>query len=193
LAAFDFDQAEAARAEGFEAIRGAETGDADAGFHGGAHSGGAGRDGHGLAVDLERDLCGGLARGRPVVDLFDERHGVISSRGVTGRSKSSAKWRRGLDTGYEIKPPRPQSDPSLITSSRSSSSSRFSVRSVPAMILSITSTPRVEPMRQGVHLPQLSIAQNSIAKRACWARSTASWKTPTPPCPSTPPRSAKDS
>ena len=32
---------------------------------------------------------------------------------------------------------------------------------------SITSTPRTEPMRQGVHLPQDSIAQNSIAKRAC--------------------------
>ena len=31
------------------------------------------------------------------------------------------------------------------------------------MMRSITSTPRVEPMRQGVHLPQLSIAQNSIA------------------------------
>ena len=34
------------------------------------------------------------------------------------------------------------------------------------MIRSITSTPRVEPIRQGVHLPQLSAAQNSIAKRA---------------------------
>ena len=30
------------------------------------------------------------------------------------------------------------------------------------------STPRVEPMRQGVHLPQLSMAQNSMAKRACF-------------------------
>ena len=33
----------------------------------------------------------------------------------------------------------------------------------PAMIRSITSTPRIEPMRQGVHLPQDSMAQNSIA------------------------------
>jgi hypothetical protein len=28
---------------------------------------------------------------------------------------------------------------------------------------SMTSTPRVEPMRQGVHLPQDSMAQNFIA------------------------------
>ena len=32
--------------------------------------------------------------------------------------------------------------------------------------VSITSTPRVEPIRHGVHLPQDSIAQNSIAYRA---------------------------
>ena len=37
---------------------------------------------------------------------------------------------------------------------------------------SITSTPRVEPMRQGVHLPQDSMAQNSKAKRACFSMST---------------------
>ena len=34
--------------------------------------------------------------------------------------------------------------------------------SSPARILSMVSTPRVEPMRQGVHLPQLSMAQNSM-------------------------------
>ena len=33
----------------------------------------------------------------------------------------------------------------------------------------MVSTPRVEPMRHGVHLPQDSMAQNSIAKRACLA------------------------
>ena len=52
------------------------------------------------------------------------------------------------------------------------------------MIRSITSTPRVEPMRQGVHLPQHSIAQNSMAKRACFARSTVSSNTTMPPWPS---------
>ena len=59
-------------------------------------------------------------------------------------------------------------------------------RSRPAMILSIVSTPRVEPMRQGVHLPQLSFAQNSKAKRACLARSTLSLNTTMPPWPSMP-------
>src|SRR3546814_14834790 len=44
----------------------------------------------------------------------------------------------------------------------------------PAMIRSIVSTPRVEPIRQGVHLPQLSTAQNSIANRAICAMSTLS-------------------
>ena len=34
------------------------------------------------------------------------------------------------------------------------------------MIRSTVSTPRVEPMRHGVHLPQLSLAQNSNANRA---------------------------
>ena len=43
---------------------------------------------------------------------------------------------------------------------------------MPAMIRSITSTPRTEPMRHGVHLPQDSIAQNSMAKRAMRAMST---------------------
>ena len=40
----------------------------------------------------------------------------------------------------------------------------FSGTRSPARILSMVSTPRVEPIRQGVHLPQDSIAQNSIAK-----------------------------
>ena len=40
------------------------------------------------------------------------------------------------------------------------------------MILSTVSTPRVEPMRHGVHLPQLSTAQKARAKRAWRAMST---------------------
>jgi hypothetical protein len=44
----------------------------------------------------------------------------------------------------------------------------------------MTSTPRVAPIRQGVHLPQLSIAQNSIANRAIFAMSTVSSKTTRP-------------
>ncbi len=40
----------------------------------------------------------------------------------------------------------------------------FSVMRSPRRILSMVSTPRVEPIRHGVHLPQDSTAQNSIAK-----------------------------
>ena len=58
------------------------------------------------------------------------------------------------------------------------------------MILSTVSTPRVEPIRQGVHLPQLSLAQNSMAKRAWRAMSTLSSKTTIPPWPSIPPAAA---
>ena len=50
---------------------------------------------------------------------------------------------------------------------------------------SMTSTPRVEPMRHGVHLPHDSMAQNSIAKRASCAMSAVSSCTTTPPWPST--------
>ena len=54
------------------------------------------------------------------------------------------------------------------------------------MILSITSTPRTEPMRQGVHLPHDSMLQNSSAKRAWCAMSTVSSNTTTPPWPISP-------
>ena len=61
------------------------------------------------------------------------------------------------------------------------------------MILSITSMPRTEPMRHGVHLPQDSAAQNSMAKRAWRAMSTVSSNTTTPPWPISPSRAAKAS
>ena len=57
----------------------------------------------------------------------------------------------------------------------------------------MTSTPRTEPMRHGVHLPHDSSAQNSMANRACCAMSTVSSNTTTPPCPSMPPASTTDS
>ena len=91
-----------------------------------------------------------------------------------------------LSTGSGVRPPSAQSEPSSMVSQRSSSSVRFAARSLSAMIRSITSTPRVEPMRQGVHLPQDSMAQNSMAKRACWARSTVSSNTTMPPWPTMP-------
>ena len=57
----------------------------------------------------------------------------------------------------------------------------------------MVSTPRVEPIRHGVHLPQDSMAQNSIAKRACFAMSTLSSNTTMPPWPIRPSRAAKAS
>jgi hypothetical protein len=48
---------------------------------------------------------------------------------------------------------------------------------------SINSTPRVDPIRHGVHLPQLSTAQNSMAKRARRPMSALSSTTTTPPWP----------
>ncbi len=47
----------------------------------------------------------------------------------------------------------------------------------------MTSTPRVEPTRQGVHLPHDSLAQNSIANRAIAPASMVSSKTTIPPWP----------
>lgn len=60
-------------------------------------------------------------------------------------------------------PPIAQSEPCSMVSHRSRSRMTCCGRFWLLVILSITSTPRVEPMRQGVHLPQDSIAQNSIA------------------------------
>ena len=60
-------------------------------------------------------------------------------------------------------PPSPHREPCTIVSHSSSRSRTLRSPSSPARMRSITSTPRVEPIRQGVHLPQDSIAQNSIA------------------------------
>ena len=57
----------------------------------------------------------------------------------------------------------------------------------------MTSTPRVDPMRHGVHLPHDSLAQNSIAKRAIAEQSTVSSNTTTPPWPTIAPASANAS
>ena len=76
---------------------------------------------------------------------------------------------------------------------RSSSTAMFAAGLSPAMILSTVSAPRVEPIRHGVHLPQDSCAQNSIANRACLAMSTVSSNTTTPPCPTMPLRAANAS
>ena len=65
----DLDQAEPARAEGLEAVGGAELGHLDAGVDRRAHQRGALRHGDLEAVDAERDGLGGSARRRAAVDL----------------------------------------------------------------------------------------------------------------------------
>ena len=61
------------------------------------------------------------------------------------------------------------------------------------MIRSITSTPRTEPTRHGVHLPHDSSAQNSMANLACAAMSTVSSNTTMPPWPTMAPAAANAS
>ncbi|CLP81510.1 Uncharacterised protein [Mycobacterium tuberculosis] len=92
-----------------------------------------------------------------------------------------------------MKPPSAQSEPNFIVLQRSASSALFFSGSMPWAILSAVSTPRVEPMRQGVHLPQLSMAQNSIANRACFSMSAESSKTVMPAWPIRPSLAAKAS
>src|SRR4051812_32049540 len=79
--------------------------------------------------------------------------GYHSAASSLGRSKSSGKYLIALCTGTGVSPPIAHSEPSSMVWQRSSSSIRFCSRSTPATILSITSTPRTEPIRQGVHLP----------------------------------------
>ena len=98
-----------------------------------------------------------------------------------------AEMIEGAEDRHGREPPSAQSEPSVITSQRSRKSSTFFWRSIPATILSTVSAPRVEPTRQGVHLPQLSLAQKWKAKRAWRAMSTVSSNTTMPPWPSIPP------
>src|SRR5208282_1079316 len=128
--------------------------------------------------------------------LFNERHWRVSYSAACrrgGAPKSSGKWISALITGYGVKPPSAHSDPNFKVLQRSSSSAVLAARFSLRMIRSITSMPRVEPTRHGVHLPQDSMAQNSMAKRACFAISTVSSNTTMPPWPIRPSRAAKAS
>ena len=77
-----------------------------------------------------------------------------------------------------------QSEASVISVHRSVSTARFFSRACPSISFCTVSTPRVEPMRQGVHLPQLSATQNSKANLAIFAMSVLSSNTTMPPWPS---------
>ena len=60
-----------------------------------------------------------------------------------------------------MKPPRAQSEPDFIVLHRSVISGIALLS--PRASRSSVSTPRTAPIRQGVHLPQDSMAQNSMA------------------------------
>ncbi len=103
LASLDLDQAQAARAEGFQRIRGAQLGHLDAGERGGTHDRGSGRHGDRNTVDLQRDRLLALFRGRPAVDhgLVDIRmdcHGtsLCSSYYITRRPPRAKAYGRNL-------------------------------------------------------------------------------------------------
>ena len=115
-----------------------------------------------------RLLCG---RGRARASDAEILGEMSRARSSPDRARSRPA-RRASRTSWSRTDPRAARD----------SSSRRS----PRTMRSITSTPRTEPMRHGVHLPQDSIAQNSIAKRACCAMSTVSSNTTTPPWPISP-------
>ncbi len=106
------------------------------------------------------------------------------ARGSRRPLKSSGKWVSADMTGKGAKPPSAQSEPHFIVLQRSV---RIAIPvSSPWAMRSMVSTPRIEPMRQGVHLPQLSTAQNSMAKRASFSMSAVSSKTVMPAWPSSP-------
>ena len=96
-ASVDLHQAQAARAEGLQAVGGAELGDIDAGLGGRAHQRAAFGHGDFLAIYGQGDGLGGLAGGRAqvAVSLDDGfQHGGLRAGGVRPR------WRRG-GTGGE--------------------------------------------------------------------------------------------
>src|SRR5690606_38172632 len=173
LRAFDLDEAQPARAERLLHVGRAELRDVDPGLGGGAQHRRAFGHGHRLAVDRQRDLTLRLSlrraeiAGAPIrLECCTHATSPTARRSAPRARKSSGKWSRMLTTGYGAMPPSAHSEPTTIVSQSSRSSARFASSSTPSRIRSMTSTPRTEPIRHGVHLPQDSTAQNSIAKRA---------------------------
>ena len=165
LAAFDLDQAQAARAERLRGCRwrtasGPVTPASIAARITDVPAGTVDR----LAVDLERHRLRSPASRRrgAEVDLVDQvMMRPARSPAACGCAGTLEVFREVLERAQHrngVSPPSAHSEPSVIVSHRSSSSTQVRVaRPCPAMMRSITSTPRVEPMRQGVHLPQDSI------------------------------------
>src|SRR5690606_30272776 len=96
-------------------------------------------------------------------DGFQHDGSLLQAAGsalASATPKSSGKCSSADSTGYGAMPPRAHSEPPSMVSHRSRSSATCCMRpGPPVAILSMVSTPRTEPMRQGVHLPQDSMAQ----------------------------------
>ena len=119
----------------------------DAGLRGGAQHGRArrGRRPRGRRWSRRRSLAATARRCRGRA-----RELVVMTRTPSGcRSKSSGQCCSALCTGIGVRPPIAHSEPSVMVSHRSSRSTRFAATSCPAMIRSIVSTPRAEPIRHG--------------------------------------------
>jgi len=88
----DLDDAEPARAERFERVRGAELRHLDTGLAGGAHDGGAGGHGHGKPVDTQRHrhAAGGGGAAVGLVPGDDEIFHVRSSVTAGERRRRAA-------------------------------------------------------------------------------------------------------
>src|SRR5262249_9151655 len=123
-------------------------------FHRRTHDGGALGHRDTLAVDSERDKQLGFGARGAEIGLFDERHDgrpySAASTRIGAGPKSSRKCLSALMTGYGVKPPSAQSEPNFMVLQRSSTSARLSAVRSPSRILSMVSTPRVEPIRHGV-------------------------------------------
>ena len=137
----------------------------------------------------------GFRGGRAVIDLLDEAMAVVLTRPrIAWRGRNLGEMVERAQDGIGRKAAQRAERAEFHASGKDPRAARYWPRPfAPPMMRSITSTPRVEPIRQGVHLPQTSMAQNSIAKRAICAMSTVSSNTTSPPWPIRPSRAAKAS
>ena len=94
LSPFDFDQAEAAGAEGLDTVRRAELGDRIVDQSGGGHHRRPRRDAHLAPVDGQRDRRLASADRRARIEFLQQRHGLLSYSAATragALAKSSLK------------------------------------------------------------------------------------------------------
>src|SRR5262249_1377053 len=151
--------------EWLEAVGGAQFRNLCACQRGSTHNGASSRHSDGNAINFKGD---GLIRNGfwcPQINVGNGLHKASYGRfnsSTLSIPKSFGKCFSALSTGKGISPPRPQSEPFNMTSHKSRNRWRFAFRFRFWIMRSITSTPRVDPMRHGVHFPQDSRAQNSI-------------------------------